>query len=207
MLDAQCVRVADREAYLVQDAGALAELERRPDAAQLEPFDVLHDQHGRVRLRPELEQPHDAAIGEEREGTRFAEECADAGGQRGVRAKHLGGDDAVETQVAKLEDFAHAAGADALDGVEPLEDRQALRRRGARTLGGRIPVEVPSQRGVLGDQPRSGSINSARPSQSAAASSVRPCSTCSSMYRSISDCSSAVTVTSSSGRQGAGSVR
>ena len=33
----------------------------------------------------------------------------DAGGQRGVRAKNLGGDDAVETQVSELEDLAHTA--------------------------------------------------------------------------------------------------
>ena len=36
MLDAQCMRMADRQADLVQDAGALPEFERRPDAAKLE---------------------------------------------------------------------------------------------------------------------------------------------------------------------------
>ena len=121
--------------------------------AELEAFDVLHDEHGRSRLQPEFEDPHDAAIGEEREGAGLAEECTHAGRQRGVRAEDFGRDDAVEAQVAKLEDFAHAAGADALDGVKPLEDRQTLRRQRARTLDGRIEVEVPRQGGVLGDQP------------------------------------------------------
>ena len=49
------VRVMDRLADLDHDPRPLRELERRPDASELEAVDELHDDDGRARVRPELE--------------------------------------------------------------------------------------------------------------------------------------------------------
>ncbi len=87
MLQAERVGVVERVADLDEDAGALRELERRPDPSELEPVDVLHDDDRRVRVAPELEDADDAAIGEERHRACFLQELADAGWRRADRAE------------------------------------------------------------------------------------------------------------------------
>ena len=92
-----CARGARRR-RLEQDAGALRELERRPDASQLEPVDELHDDDGRVGVEAALEDLDDAPIGEERERAGFAQEPVDARGLPpcAIAAHDLGGDDPVQ---------------------------------------------------------------------------------------------------------------
>ena len=91
---------------------------------------------------PELEDADDAAIGEERHRARFAQELADAGGRARIAPDDLAGDDAIERQVAQLEDLAHAARAEPFDGLEAGELRPGLigRRRPRQRVGGRAPV-------------------------------------------------------------------
>ena len=111
---------------------ALADLERRADAPELEAVHELHDDHRRIRRRPDLEDADDAPILEERHRPRFAEECRGVARRARIAAYHLGRDEAVEREVAHLEDLAHAAGAEPLDGLEAFElgQRTAIGRRG-----------------------------------------------------------------------------
>ena len=77
---------------------------------------------------------------EERHRARFAQELADAGGRARIAPDDLAGDDAVERQVAQLEDLAHAAGAEPLDRLEAVELRQGrVGRRCRRQVAS--PVE------------------------------------------------------------------
>jgi hypothetical protein len=134
----------------------LSEFERRTDATELEPVHVLHDEHRRLRIRPELEDPHDPAIGKERKRARFAQKFRDARRHMRIPAHHLAGDDAIETKIAKLEDLAHAAGANALDCLKAVELGQwrvrSVRLRRGRPVIGQIAVERRRERHVLGHQ-------------------------------------------------------
>ncbi len=127
VLDAQPVRAIDRIGDVADDRGPLPELERAADAAELEPLDELHDDHGRVRVRAELEDLHHARVGEQRERSGLAEEVGElrADARARVRPDELRRDRAAEVQVLQLVDLAHAALAQAFDGLKAVDRGQA----------------------------------------------------------------------------------
>ena len=86
MLQPERVGVLEGAADVDEHAGALRELERRPDPSELEPVDVLHDDDRRIGVGPELEDADDPAIGKERHRARLAQELADAGRRAPGRA-------------------------------------------------------------------------------------------------------------------------
>ena len=153
VLHAHAVRVLERLAHLLDDARALRELERRPELAQLEAVDELHDEHGRRRSLAEFVDLHDARIGKQRQRAGLGEEVGEARGHAPVAAQHLRRHDPVELQVAQLVDLAHAAGAQSLDRAEALEQRQRRGRRVGR--GARHAVrafEEVRHAAILGDE-------------------------------------------------------
>ena len=129
MLQPERVGVLEGAADVDEHAGALRELERRPDPSELEPVDVLHDDDRRIGVGPELEDADDPAVGKERHRAGFAQELADAGRRRRIAPDDLAGDDPVERQIPQLEDLAHAARAEPFDGLKALELRQRVCRR------------------------------------------------------------------------------
>ena len=74
MLDAHRVRVVDGVADAPEDSRPLPELERGAQPAELESFDLLHDDDRRVGGRTELEDADDARIGEQGQGLRLAQQ-------------------------------------------------------------------------------------------------------------------------------------
>ena len=157
VLQPERVRVMDRLADLNHDPRPLRELERRPDAPELEAVHELHDDDGRARVRPEVEDLDDPAVGKERERTRLPEKAFHAGCPAGgaFGADDFRRDDAVEPEVLELEDLAHAARADPLDRLEAVEEgqgpagREHRRRDGVAVQRGRqreVPLDERAQR-------------------------------------------------------------
>ncbi len=175
VLDAESMRVMDRVAHLSEDAGALRELERRADPSELEPLDVLHHDEGGIPLA-ELEDADDAPVGEEGHRPRFLEEPGDAG-QAPIAADDLAGHDPIEREVLELVDLAHAAAAEALDGLEAVEHGQ---RRGAARPPPRRQTPRSATRSATGSDRRARAAartRSGRPAHNGSSGSCSPCST------------------------------
>jgi hypothetical protein len=150
VLDAERVRMMDGLADFRQHSGALRELQGGPDPPELETLDVLHHDHGRI-AGPELEDPHDPPVGEERECARLTQELGDSR-HPPVAPDDLPGDDAIELEVAQLVDLAHAAAAEALDRLEAGDLRHAGLFLRDKPAVSRFRRERDRQRQVLGDQ-------------------------------------------------------
>ncbi len=120
--------VVDRVADVSENPRALRELERRRDPAELETVDVLHDDDRRVRLVAVLEDLDDAPVLEEREGARLAQEVRQLHRARPVAADDLRRDEAVERQVAELEDLPHPARPETFERLKPFDRRHGPRR-------------------------------------------------------------------------------
>ena len=129
MLQAERVRVVHGVADIEQDPGPLCVFERRTHAAQLEPVDELHDDHGWLPVEAALVDLDNAAIGEEGERAGFAQKPVDARlpAAAAVPTDDFARHDPVEPEVSQLEDLAHPAGPDALDGLKAVEGRQRSR--------------------------------------------------------------------------------
>ena len=70
-------------------------------------------------------------------------------GAAGSRRTTFAGDDAIERQIPELEDLAHAAGAEPLDGLKPLELRQ---RRAASAPARDRPAPTPPSSAAVIDR-------------------------------------------------------
>ena len=117
--DAAHVRGAERARDLADDAERVLDAERAAAHAGVERLAVehLHDEVGAaVGVGAEVEDLHDAGVGDRGRGARLVEEAGDdVGAARVLRVEHLDRDPAWQQQVRAEPHFAHAAGTDPID--------------------------------------------------------------------------------------------
>ncbi len=105
---------------------------------------------GGVASERQLENAHDARVGEERHRLRLAQERGESSRAAPGSVQHLRRDEPVQLEVVQLVDGAHAAPADALHSPESVDSEGDVRVRG-RAVGG-PGVELLSQLEILANQ-------------------------------------------------------
>jgi hypothetical protein len=105
----------------------------RGHAREVVALEQLHHHERRAVVRPHVEHAHDVIRRELRGRARLAQEALDQlGARRQIAPQDLDGDALSERLVPRLDDEAHAAGADAAHHAEPLREEIPFVEAGVR---------------------------------------------------------------------------